>query len=63
MAQKLPSGVRGVVVAWSITLVWEPCGMCWGQKRIMVQGKVGFCGHCCGVGERLVVGKANSSHG
>ena len=42
MAQKIPSGVRGVVVAWSITLVWEPCGMCWGQRWILVQGKVGI---------------------
>lgn len=55
MAQKLPSGTRGVVVAWSLRLVWEPCGMCWGQRVIVVAGRKGLCGGCCGVGERLVV--------
>lgn len=52
--QQLPSGSEGVRVAWSLVLVWEPCGMCWGQKIIVVSGRKGVCGHCMGMGDLLV---------
>jgi hypothetical protein len=40
----------------AVVLVWEPCGMCWGQGRILVPGDDGRlvpwpCGWCAGARE------------
>lgn len=31
--------------------IWEPCGTCWQQTRILVEGAWRTCGTCLGVGQ------------
>lgn len=48
----------------AVDIVWEPCGLCWGQRLIWhpdpETGRMRprACGACVGVGARAVVSRA-----